>query len=333
MEAQWAGASPPEQLYLGDCMGSLRLKTPIVIKPTGISRSPSWLGQAFVSPLLAHSSVISAVRRALPTSAQRVVHSTAMGKKASVERREGHNTNALPTSRKPCRTCGREMTPDPRQIAIGNQVETCSHSCRTFKIGKKTNQVTVSADTLNALRDRLQQLQSQQSVSSSRARYAANALEQLIRLASHSTTKDKTATVDQASALHATDVDAWIELVILAIAPSSSTTTDFLTGEDVEEALRAAARVETETSSEESSSTGPARRTLITTLESGPGCRERVRRSLRRLFILSRDKWACSEMVEGSSRGIHVLQNGKVVDGLAGVSFAKGPMQFRARSE
>lgn len=273
-------------------------------------------------------------------------------------------TPPLPPSssldKKPCRTCGREMKPDAKQVASGNSVETCSHSCRVFRIGKKPNQAVVTDE----VQDRIGRMRG----GGNGDEHVQCAVRQVLTLLegartasapAHPPPPDSLADAAAAAAsatpptppLLLIDVDAWIELTMLDVVQRHRRAASFATCEDVEGAImhvvRAAAEhggdaedagTDRHASPHHDAATAPPstsqpKRTLANTLESGPGLRERVRRAARRLFILPRDKWASAgtPLARDFPTGLDVLQNGKVVDGLAGVSFAKGTMQLRVR--
>lgn len=150
------------------------------------------------------------------------------------------------------------------------------------------------------------------------------------------------------------DVDAWTELALLRCAAPPSACSTLPTTDDVDAVLERVAR-----SCEDSrpstagdavgidakAAEGAPPRTLLATLQSGPGLRERVRRAARRLFILSIEHWACQDLLEktaseggtetvatrGMDRGLDLVQGGKVLKGLGGVSFAKGPIGLKRR--
>ncbi|CAO1632676.1 unnamed protein product [Sympodiomycopsis kandeliae] len=268
-----------------------------------------------------------------------------MGRSKKGESKPGGGSlkDATVAAKKPCRTCGRELTPDPKQLAAGNEVETCSNSCQVFKIGKRTNQAIMKQmrvdEILKVAEGDLEQIDEQPS---SRNTYRAAARRQLALIAGGNVQQDDLPPEERLTKI---DVDAWIELIILDVAvehKKGPTNAPLPTCEDVEDGLqsvlRAEAKLSAENQHEEKSSdtSAPSRSSSLTsTAISGPGLRERVRRSARRLFILPASKWACSSKISAEDTGlptIDVLQNNQVVDGLAGVSFAKGTMQFRLTS-
>ena len=224
------------------------------------------------------------------------------------------------------------MTPNATQVAAGNDPQRCSRTCKFFKLGKPSNQAVVSDHVSSAIIERVNEHDDD-------AVYLQSAMTQFKFLAQRQA-KDKSHIV--------VDVDAWIELTLLDVATRvnrDSAAKALPTCEDVEEALRVLVRFEAESlpaaaptndddGDNDKASPTANKRSLGSVLDSR-GLRERVRQAARRLFILPRNNWACAGVVgETQSHlapSIDVLQDGKVVDGLHGVSYAKGTMQIRAR--
>lgn len=237
------------------------------------------------------------------------------------------------------------MTPDANQVAAGNDPQRCSRTCKLFKLGKQSNQAVVSEHFLSVVSKRTHD------ISDSASLYLQSATAQLKFLAQRHAKNTDTADTEAQGQTQIVDVDTWIELILLDVAAKVSRDSSakvLPTCGDVEEALRVIVQYETE---EERAATAPkhdhetdkeehdaprmaSKRSLGSVLESR-GLRERVRQAARRLFILPRNNWACADVLDDTQShlapSIDVLQDGKVVDGLHGVSYAKGTMQIKAR--
>lgn len=143
------------------------------------------------------------------------------------------------------------------------------------------------------------------------------------------------------------EVEAWIELYLFHLAPTPPWTPKVRPScEQVEERLvQDAEWIEDRylgiVGDEGDTTTDGDTKTKITTLskhlaDAGPGLRERVRRAARRLFILPKENWACRDYLgahdeDERNDGLDLYQNGKLLNGLEGASFAKGPIQFQLR--
>ncbi|PWN22547.1 hypothetical protein BCV69DRAFT_281526 [Microstroma glucosiphilum] len=235
-------------------------------------------------------------------------------------------------SPKACLTCGRMITPRAKWAKNWSEIKTCSDACKAFKVGSRGNIASVP-------REEIERRAEEEGKSKS---MEGSVKETLRALAG----KD-------GEGLAQIDVDAWIELALLRCAAPPSASSTLPTTDDVDAALERVARscgdtplqrkTENAGSEVESSNEVPPR-TLLATLQSGPGLRERVRRAARRLFILPVEHWACRDVVEhkaveartslpldGMERGLDLVQGGKVLKGLEGVSFAKGPIGLERR--
>lgn len=233
----------------------------------------------------------------------------------------GGDVSLSSLSPKPCITCGRVITPRAKWQRNWASIRTCSDSCKGSKPGSKgssfSSKLPADADQ-SALEGVLA------SLSQSPDKMAV----QLARCTSLVAPMPPPDTLR----LLVINVDAWIELCLLQAAPRPSQQRDLPTGETVEEGLLETARsFDTNTSN---ALDGHVVAFAEDIRGAGPGLRERIRRSLRRLFVLDRSDWACSDLIDGDKgvTGLTLLQNGKNLDGLHGASFAKGPISFRIRS-
>lgn len=244
---------------------------------------------------------------------------------------------------KPCLTCGREITPRAKWAKNWNEIKTCSDSCKRFKMGSGLNKVTISNDILVADQTEKTLLCStSQAASKSDLRLQTSCYKALRSMVN----AEVSSTV--------IDVDAWIELSIMETSSSFAPSVahkDLATTDQVEAALArvASAADQILATDRDPSSAAPSQGSqeqqdpavaseeksapfagpLMSTLSSGPGLRERVRRSARRLFVLEPSQWASHEHQSG--KGIVLQQNGKILDGLHGASFAKGDVAFKAK--
>lgn len=224
------------------------------------------------------------------------------------------------------------ITPRAKWAKNWSKIKTCSDACKAFKVGSRGNIASVPREEIERGAEEEGKSKSMEgSVKETLRALAGKDDEWLAQI----------------------DVDAWIELALLRCAAPPSASSTLPTTDDVDAALERVARscgdtllqrkTENADSEVESSNEVPPR-TLLATLQSGPGLRERVRRAARRLFILPVEHWACRDVVEnkaaeartslpldGMERGLDLVQGGKVLKGLEGVSFAKGPIGLKRR--
>lgn len=233
--------------------------------------------------------------------------------KSAEETPLGHSHETPPSklAPKPCVTCGRQITPRAKWAKNWGEIRTCSDSCKSFKPSSRAavfqlrNLHKTVIDNvrsgLNAAND--------ESVSHALSRF----------LTSHPETHDA---ANESIVRAQVDVDTWIEHALVSTSPPQSTHSGNLPSCDALELrlLQAASVFDRLVADGKDAGTDSLHHYLQS---SGPGMRERVRRAARRLFVLDQD-----EMSTGAGR-LQLLQNGKVLNGLEGASFAKGSIQYR----
>lgn len=223
------------------------------------------------------------------------------------------SSSATTLQPKPCITCARQITPRAKWEKDWPSIKTCSDSCKAFKPGAKPTKwmLRCSGERLDA------------------------AVKHDSLLAQCLTFKE--AEEGGREGLLNVDVEAWLELILLDSAPAPSHDGKKLPCDDdaARRLAESAQRFDDEALATEDASTTTTLSKHVS--EAGPGLRERVRRACRRLFILPPDLWACRAYLDVESSqsehngGLDLLQNGKVLNGLEGASFAKGPIYFRRR--
>ncbi|CAO1619605.1 unnamed protein product [Parajaminaea phylloscopi] len=214
---------------------------------------------------------------------------------------------------KPCITCGRVITPRAKWAKNWDSIKTCSDSCKAFKPNVKSAGYWVYTDGTARL------------PSDSGSDVVLQTLSQSILVQPPS----GDATQNDGSKVHVA-IDAWVERALLrTAAPSTASKAQLPTCDALEPRLLQAAKTfDAAFPSALPPSSGKGPTSLADALQDGgPGLRERVRRAARRLFVLEPADWATGD----ESVGLQLLQEGKVLNGLEGASFAKGPIQYRRR--
>lgn len=301
----------------------------IVSSPSAFTASLSYHSRTFKtlpSPLLASKMPPKRSARQSPPALD--PNSTTSDPSGSTSGASGPPLSSL--SPKACLTCGRMITPRAKWAKNWAAIKTCSDACKAFKVGSRGNIATLPREEVE--RD------------TGEVKGTEGLVQEMLRALAEKSEVE----------LVQVDVDVWIELALLRCAAPPSACSTLPTTDDVDAALERVARsCEANTAQGKTDDTGlearPADevspRTLLATLQSGPGLRERVRRAARRLFILPVEHWACRDFLEkqagsetgmriptqGMDRGLDLVQGGKVLKGLEGVSFAKGPIGLKRR--